>query len=631
MARPEAHPLLEQVYGDVAGEHTDAVAPVHDVDCPELEQQAPALVTDADASQLSAVIDASGGKNLVIQGPPGTGKSQAITNIIANALWHGKTVLFVSEKMAALKVVKDRLDHMELGLYCLEVHSAKASKTLVLKSIRERMEYPRRIANVQEIESARQALWQARQRLTEYAALMNSPAGSTGLTTHQVLCGDFTRAAPQEPLPKGAMEFRLSEPLSIDRFKLSELVGIGKALDDWAAAMGPAAEPAHQPWRGVGNLNLNRFDRANAIEVVVRWSDALQRVLSVAEQLAATAGWEKLESLDAMSVATKLINELPDPDSDIEERILALAAGDAARHSLATWADLCVRAHELEARVDVICSRQALEANPDSVLPLLTKAKAAEISNLPIEALPKAYNEARASAEQVTRLVELIRDLLAVAGRDLNLELDLRAEAMVAGYLHAVRQLQPDNLRYRSNALAADSVIDELSAAQSLADQVRSAAAEARFPEPPTSGFAEVIPSIQELRQAAGVFRATGFIGKLFGREWRGAKAIWRRTFPDDRKTAPLEAARRLIAAASCKEQLHRLEASAGAKWCAGRHWNGADTPFQKLIEIAEWMRLVRRATPLSEQVQGSCAGLPAKARPMILMFFAALPKPRRT
>jgi hypothetical protein len=39
------------------------------------------------------------------------------------------------------------------------------------------------------------------------------------------------------------------------------------------------------------------------------------------------------------------------------------------------------------------------------------------------------------------------------------------------------------------------------------------------------------------------------------------------------------------------KEQLQRLEAIAGAKSCAGRHWNGADTPFDKLIEVAEWMR----------------------------------------
>jgi hypothetical protein len=333
-ARPEAHVLLGQVYGDVAGQHTDNVAPIHDVDHPELEKQAPALVTDADASQLSAVIDATTGKNLVIQGPPGTGKSQAITNIIANALWHGKTILFVSEKMAALKVVKDRLDHLGLGLYCLEVHSAKASKTAVLKSICERMEYPRRIANVQEIESAREALRQARQRLTEYAALMNSPAGSTGLTTHQVLWGDFTRASPEQPPPKATLEFRFPEPLGIDRFKLAELVGISKALDDWAAGMGTIAEPTHQPWRGVGNLNLNRFDRANAIEVVARWSDALRRLLAQSERLSTTAAWDGLTCISDVAAALKLIAAIPNPESDIEERILALAAGDVARHSL---------------------------------------------------------------------------------------------------------------------------------------------------------------------------------------------------------------------------------------------------------------------------------------------------------
>jgi hypothetical protein len=288
-ARPEAHALLGHVYGDVAGEHTDNVAPVYDVDQPELERQAPALVIEADASQLSAVIDATTGRNLVVQGPPGTGKSQAITNIIANALWHGKTVLFVSEKMAALKVVKDRLDHMGLGLYCLEVHSAKASKASVLKSIRERMETPRRVANVKEAEGAREALRQARERLTEYAGLMNSQAGSTGLSVHQALWGDFTRAAPDPTPPEPTLEFRFPNPLDIDRFKLSELVGIGKALDDWAISMGDAAEPAHQPWRGVGNLNLNRFDRTKAVEVVAGWLKALKQLLQSVESLSVTS------------------------------------------------------------------------------------------------------------------------------------------------------------------------------------------------------------------------------------------------------------------------------------------------------------------------------------------------------
>jgi hypothetical protein len=393
-ACPEAHVLLGQVYGDVAGGHTDNVAPVHDVDQPELEQQAPALVTEADASQLSAVIDATTGKNLVIQGPPGTGKSQAITNIIANALWHGKTVLFVSEKMAALKVVKDRLDHMGLGLYCLEVHSSKASKTAVLKSIRERMEYPRRIANMQEIESAREAFREARRRLTEYAALMNSPAGSTGLSTHQVLWGDFTRATPETPPPKAALDFRFPEPLGIDRFKLRELVGIGKALDVWAASMGTAAEPAHQPWRGVGNLNLNRFDRAKAVEVVQRWSDALKRLRDSIEQLSTTAAWDGLTSTDEVAAASKLIASLPDFEAGVEEGLLSLSIGEVARQSLNDWAGLCRKAHDLEIQADGICSRQALEASIEFLEPVLEKAEAFGVADVSINEVSKAFDDA---------------------------------------------------------------------------------------------------------------------------------------------------------------------------------------------------------------------------------------------
>jgi hypothetical protein len=601
-ARPEAHVLLGQVYGDVAGQHTENVAPVHDVDHPELEKQAPALVTDADASQLSAVIDATAGRNLVIQGPPGTGKSQAITNIISNALWHGKTVLFVSEKMAALKVVKDRLDHLGLGLYCLEVHSAKASKTAVLKSIRERMEYPRRIANTQEIESAREALRQARQRLTEYATLMNSPAGSTGLTTHEVLWGDFTRASPDPPPPKATLEFRFPDPFSIDRFKLEELVGIGKALDDWAAAMGAAAEPAHQSWRGIGNLNLNRFDRTKAIEVMTGWSAALQRLLADAERLSTTAAWDGLTGISDIAGALNLIAAIPNPHRDIEEKLLTLTAGEVARHSLGRWADHCTRFHALEVHIGAICCRQALQASPDMVGAIMEKATAAGVANLSIEQLPKAYEQAREFAEKIARLGHLIIELLQVAGRDPTVSLDVRSEAMAAGYLHAVHKIPSEDLRYRSRSLTHENAIEELGAAQAIAEEARGAAAEARFSEPPTASFAEAIPSIQELRKAAGVLRSTGFFGKLFGREWRVARTVCRRTFPDERKLTPLEAAKRLVAAALWKERLQGLEACVEAKTAAGRHWRSADTPFDKLISVAEWMRSIQRVTPLSEQ-----------------------------
>ncbi|WP_144111325.1 DUF3320 domain-containing protein [Paraburkholderia sp. BCC1886] len=89
----------------------------------------------SDSSQLRAVCVAAEGQNLVIEGPPGTGKSQTISNLIAHLLATGKTVLFVSEKMAALEVVHRRLSRLGLGPFCLELHSSKAKKADVLKQL----------------------------------------------------------------------------------------------------------------------------------------------------------------------------------------------------------------------------------------------------------------------------------------------------------------------------------------------------------------------------------------------------------------------------------------------------------------------------------------------------------------
>lgn len=90
---------------------------------------------DCDSSQLAAVNAAADGHSFVLEGPPGTGKSQTITNIIADTLARGKTVLFVSEKIAALTVVHDRLKSLQLGPFLLELHSAKATKSGVLAQL----------------------------------------------------------------------------------------------------------------------------------------------------------------------------------------------------------------------------------------------------------------------------------------------------------------------------------------------------------------------------------------------------------------------------------------------------------------------------------------------------------------
>ena len=93
-----------------------------------------------DSSQLSAILGAAAGATMVLEGPPGTGKSQTITNLIAHSIGAGKSVLFVSEKMAALDVVQRRLDRLGLGPACLELHSNKANKKAVLAQFKEALD-----------------------------------------------------------------------------------------------------------------------------------------------------------------------------------------------------------------------------------------------------------------------------------------------------------------------------------------------------------------------------------------------------------------------------------------------------------------------------------------------------------
>ena len=92
-------------------------------------------VLPADFSQLRAIEDARQGKSLVIHGPPGTGKSQTITNLIATLIADGKRVLFVSEKTAALDVVKRRLEECSLSTFCLDLHSDRGRKSEVYRQL----------------------------------------------------------------------------------------------------------------------------------------------------------------------------------------------------------------------------------------------------------------------------------------------------------------------------------------------------------------------------------------------------------------------------------------------------------------------------------------------------------------
>jgi very-short-patch-repair endonuclease len=139
----------------------------------------------ADSSQLVAVVASAEGRDFVLDGPPGTGKSQTIANMIAHNLALGRRVLFVAEKRAALDVVHRRLADKGMAPFCLELHSAKATKSAVLKQL-DSAWTARDELTAEEWEREAVEMQRLRDDLNAIVALLHRPDPS-GWTIHRAI------------------------------------------------------------------------------------------------------------------------------------------------------------------------------------------------------------------------------------------------------------------------------------------------------------------------------------------------------------------------------------------------------------------------------------------------------------
>ncbi len=183
---PSAHPVIRGLL-ERDGFHDSTVqyddnAFMDDIVAPE---DLP-LVVEADSSQLGALLAAEDARQFVIQGPPGTGKSQTITNLIAMALASSKKVLFVSEKMAALEVVKRNLDQVGLGDACLELHSHKTNRRQFLDELGRTLALKDSSVTHAPQNVQLQLVKENRKRLNAYVEAVNTPVCSSSLTPHQL-------------------------------------------------------------------------------------------------------------------------------------------------------------------------------------------------------------------------------------------------------------------------------------------------------------------------------------------------------------------------------------------------------------------------------------------------------------
>ena len=219
-------------------------------------------VLDADSSQQEAIEAAKLGLSFILQGPPGTGKSQTIANLIAEFMYAGKRVLFVSQKSAALEVVQRRLDEVGLGEFVLQVHSHKRDKKEVVAELGEALEAGSSQAAAPSPRQLHSELLNARAKLNAYVRALHREHLELGITAFQA-SGEL---AAVEDAPQ--IDFR---PQSIETTSPSEHRRQLEIIESLTAFPEIITSGREYPWYG---CRLNEF----SLDFRSRVQSALERL-----------------------------------------------------------------------------------------------------------------------------------------------------------------------------------------------------------------------------------------------------------------------------------------------------------------------------------------------------------------
>ena len=512
------HPIVRSLAGVPVEIDDDAAAGVPTE--AELDGAAPPeqahLVLDADASQRRAVVAALGGVSFVMDGPPGTGKSQTIVNMIAELIADGRSVLFVSEKAAALEVVAKRLADVGLSDFLLELHSHKANRKEVVQELARavRMQ-PQASGGMNAAERAR--LEQRRQELNEYAEAVNEE--------RHPLARSVVWAAGRVASLHGAPE--LSVPTSdlqgLDLATLETIVDDSRVL----AASWDRIHSSDFLWRGVENAQRPGAEPARRTVSAAR--EALRALREAADSAARALGTDDASGMEDVEHLLAWIDLLAGRPTGVTAPVLELdAAGrDALRRSMGdvrtSSATLEASEAELERRYpgrwrdaplpdsDALDRARALLAGSDSGLDPLR--------SITSELLTDGLTVVKELHVASVRLREEAEDVARLCGADTR-SLTREQVERIAHVATLVRSPRRPDARWldAKTSFAVDSALTSLKQRQDEAKQAWRRADGLLRPEAVEIDLAEVVRTI---RQATGAFAT-------FKKETRAARRTLR-------------------------------------------------------------------------------------------------------
>ena len=545
---------------------------------------APALTYEADSSQYRVVVDGLTGNNLAVIGPPGTGKSQTITNLIGAALAEGKTVLFVAEKLTALKVVHKRLQHAGLDRFCFNLHSHGIRMAEVRTALQRRIDSLPIPFNTESFTQGTLAWRSQRDALQLYASLMGRRIGQMGDTVHDVMWKAIRRREAASELPSGLHTTLIEK---VERLSLEHVTTVNGEIGRLCAALDAldrVDKEQRTAWRGVTRPDLSPSQVDTAIDRVAVWREAVS----------ALCGWVSRNAIDAAEVnrhelphLVEALNLLVDHEQfggryDLStladpEVLEGMTAAATAASTLARIRDDLSRKFE----IDVACAQ-----SPELYETLARQATDLMCQGRSVAALPELVNELREQAKRGRHADVTARRLGSLFGLP---SLDDAVAPVVDLAVNVLRQASRQVLLERTPKLTREqsaAVVTQLDAKVRMVREQRGQLEQA-FDLPPE-------PNTDQLREAARILESRNSFAFL-SPDIRQAVRLHRSFRRHGDKLTRRDRANELRQIADYVDAVAQLERDAQGKNLFGQDWQGHDTDLDAAVAVTMWARDVSR------------------------------------
>ncbi len=553
------------------------------------------LIDDADSSQHSALVDAIKGKNLVIEGPPGSGKSQTITNLIAAAIAQGKKVLFVAEKMAALQVVKSRLERAGLGDFCLELHSHKSQKKQVYENIAQRIarqndyKYPNAFnLDIKMYEEKKEAL-------SRYADLINSDWKSTGRTIHQIFA---TATRYREAFPYIRLEEIKPEHINGNSFDelasrrmTDELKKYADVYEEVRKQLGSKADLKAHPWFGVYNKSIQLFDCDEVSDLLSAYNNALCRLEVEINSLNQLLNSDELNHVDNFEQVITEIGQLPQLSGSENLNVLPKLTS-AVTQQLAEYLDGYQTGKKLYSELQHKFESEILKQGEPyrnfkrSTNYLESKVIDHELSFSRIFQVQKQlYSIAQYSKQISEDILVLIEQVPAL---DSEVNCSINGIKALGEFLKHINSLNPALITRRADIFDNDELDAYLDELEKLIQQVQGLHVELE-----SCSKLEQLPSVAELNEIKDILDNAGLFC-WFSSDWRAAKAKLL-GFANGLKPKLKEVKALLPKFISYQKLIEKIDNKKAFKQLLGAEFKGKDTPVTEIIALRNWYSNIRK------------------------------------